>query len=611
MFPVFLAIAAMVAAPCAFAQGTAFTYQGQLDDSGMVADGLYDMQFSVWDQSSGGAQVSSTITYLGLPVEGGLFTAKFEFESGVFTGASRWLEIGVQTNGGGGFTTLAPRTEFTSVPRAILADTAFGVPFNTIKSEEVFDNSLTSADLAPNSVGTSEVIDNSLLAVDLAPGSVAGSEVLDNSLTANDLAANSVGASEIASSAVGQSEIATGGVASPEVLDGSLTTADLNLASVDARYVEVAGDTMTSSLSLVSAGNDADLIIENQYPFITLNRNLASGNNGIIFEENGANLGFLMLEGADGSIHLTTGTTGFGDDLVIMPSGFVGIGTDNPDCGLEVAGAGIWNSSIGIRDTTSGQDWRMAVQGTDFHITKVAGSTFTPVKISATGTSNTLVIDDSKVGIGKLAPSATLDVKGANTNDTSDALVVYNSAGTDLFHIENSGQVGVGNSSPMARLMVTGDGVDPALRVQNGGSTRFSVNANGGATIGTFDLTGSPANGLFVSGGVRVGAPDLPAGYKMSVDGKIICEEVLVQDSGSWPDYVFADDYNLRPLSEVEAHIRSDRRLPGIPDAGTVAVEGISVGQMQKQMMEKIEELTLYIIEQDKRIAELESRMGE
>lgn len=253
----------------------------------------------------------------------------------------------------------------------------------------------------------------------------------------------------------------------------------------------------------------------------------------------------------------------------------------------------------------------MAVLGTDFQITKVAGSTFTPFRISATGTSDTLVIDDSKVGIGTDAPSATLEVEAANTNDTSDALVVYNSAGTDLFHIENSGQVGIGNAAPMARLMVTGDGVDPALRVQNGGSTKFSVNANGGATIGTFDLTGSPANGLFVSGGVQVGTPDLPAGYKMSVDGKIICEEVLVQDSGSWPDYVFADDYKLRPLSEVEAHIKSNRRLPGIPAADTVAAEGISVGQMQKSMMEKIEELTLYILEQDKRIAELESRLGE
>ena len=100
------------------------------------------------------------------------------------------------------------------------------------------------------------------------------------------------------------------------------------------------------------------------------------------------------------------------------------------------------------------------------------------------------------------------------------------------------------------------------------------------------------------------------SGYELSVDGQIACEEILVQDSGSWPDYVFADDYDLLPLKEVEAHINANKRLPGIPSAEVVAEEGISVGAMPKRMMEKIEELTLYTLQQEKRIAELESRLA-
>jgi hypothetical protein len=98
-------------------------------------------------------------------------------------------------------------------------------------------------------------------------------------------------------------------------------------------------------------------------------------------------------------------------------------------------------------------------------------------------------------------------------------------------------------------------------------------------------------------------------GYELSVDGKIVCEELLVEDSADWPDYVFQADYRLQPLEEVEAHIKERKHLPGIPTAAEISKNGLPIGEMQKRMMEKIEELTLHLIEQNKRMTTQDERI--
>jgi hypothetical protein len=105
-------------------------------------------------------------------------------------------------------------------------------------------------------------------------------------------------------------------------------------------------------------------------------------------------------------------------------------------------------------------------------------------------------------------------------------------------------------------------------------------------------------------------ATDTPKpGYELSVNGQIVCEEILVQDSANWPDYVFDETYPLQPLDELEAHIKERRHLPGIPTASEVEKEGFSLGDMQKRMMEKIEELTLYVIDQNKKLSAQDERI--
>ncbi len=97
--------------------------------------------------------------------------------------------------------------------------------------------------------------------------------------------------------------------------------------------------------------------------------------------------------------------------------------------------------------------------------------------------------------------------------------------------------------------------------------------------------------------------------YELIVDGEGILEEVWVKNSTNWPDYVFKDEYNLMPLEDVAEEIESLGHLPGILSEKQVK-DGYAIGEMQKALLEKIEELTLYAIEANKRNKQMQSEIN-
>ena len=105
----------------------------------------------------------------------------------------------------------------------------------------------------------------------------------------------------------------------------------------------------------------------------------------------------------------------------------------------------------------------------------------------------------------------------------------------------------------------------------------------------------------YVTIGGKIG-PTLNGPYRLAVRGKIAATDFNVVATGSWPDYVFSPSYKLRSLEETEAYINEHKHLPNIPAAAIVDKEGFALGDMQKRMMEKVEELTLYLIEANKNI---------
>ncbi len=92
------------------------------------------------------------------------------------------------------------------------------------------------------------------------------------------------------------------------------------------------------------------------------------------------------------------------------------------------------------------------------------------------------------------------------------------------------------------------------------------------------------------------------------MEGSIGSREIVVESSG-WSDFVFKSNYNLRTLDEVEKHINENGHLPEIPNEAEVNENGINLGEMDAKLLQKIEELTLYLIEQNKQNKEQQKRI--
>ncbi|WP_372795737.1 hypothetical protein [Pontiella sp.] len=580
---------AIGAGACAWAQGTAFTYQGQLDDTGLPANGTYDLEFKVYDAGLGGSQVGATVGISGYTMTNGLFEVELDFGGSVFTGADRWLEIGVQTNGGGGFTTLAPRTRFTSAPYAVRAIEAANVSGGINDADANPANELnTGIGLTGSTLGITDA--GGTLNVDLSP-------LVDD----NDWA-YSVG-SGLSGAIYHSGDIALGQYTDP---DGH----GLNVQNYTTGHGAVRG---------------------------------VDGSGSNVFAE--GLLGVLEPSAAPLSLPVSS----------IYNAGVVGVKHDLGGDGVAVAG---WNKDSGslnyggafVADGAGTQNialYARAENGAE----NLAGSFEGPVDVDGdTSIDGLLVVSNSLSVLELHAPSDPLValygggirkswIQAYSDNlyigtDQPGSVILYPNFTTALVANDN-GQVGIGTASTYAELTVNGtvgfpNSTDPMLYIHQSGTTNAprAVAAHSPTypnwgmfyddSTDSFVFSSSSTNAASVAMEVDIGGDFVTintrtraTNYELSVDGQIACEEVLVQDSGSWPDYVFEEDYNLRPLGEVEEHIKANKRLPGIPSAELVAEEGLSIGQMQKRMMEKIEELTLYTIAQEKRIAELESRLAE
>lgn len=238
------------------------------------------------------------------------------------------------------------------------------------------------------------------------------------------------------------------------------------------------------------------------------------------------------------------------------------------------------------------------------------------------------------VGIGLNNPTSSLEVaRGTGTNGTA---VIYGTTHASHFNYGTTedtyirggkangkviindvlglGNVGIGTNAPAHKLQVNTTGNNSGIVHAN--NVGVQVGTYVGYNIGWLGTFSNHPLALFVNNGPPVftittderfqfGETTIPAGYKMSIDGKVICTELEVLVT-PWPDYVFKPDYRLKPLQEVESYIQTNGHLPNIPRAEEIENKSLAVGNMSKLQMEKIEELTLYLIEINKRLKKVE-----
>ncbi len=353
--------------------------------------------------------------------------------------------------------------------------------------------------------------------------------------------------------------------------------------------------------------------------------------------------------------------------MIINASGNVGIGTVSPHAKLDVAGdIRQGGGQINLFETGSStgfmhQIYHVHSAGSNpnnaiiFKVSNGAGVTNEIMRLNGAG----------NVGIGTSVPGFPLDLR--STSSTTQIRLSYPSTGTSYYssigfsdpnqgisnvcarldlgfesltgnsnsylafrtgqspyagntdislermRITSTGNVGIGTTLPGHKLDVAG-----RMRVQTGnGSAGIWLMNNGnsfdaafmgmyddfhlgfyGSVLGNWGMTMNLTNG-------NVGIGVTPAAYKLDVCGTIRSKEIRVETG--WCDYVFEDDYKLRPLQEVEAFIREKKHLPDVTKGEVIESDGLEVGKVSAQMIRKIEELTLYVIELQKQVDALKS----
>ncbi|OJJ17686.1 hypothetical protein BKI52_27885 [marine bacterium AO1-C] len=152
------------------------------------------------------------------------------------------------------------------------------------------------------------------------------------------------------------------------------------------------------------------------------------------------------------------------------------------------------------------------------------------------------------------------------------------------------------NTNEGGEILLMGAGFNPSYKLEN--------------SHGEFRLSNNNGTHMIVTptGNIGIGTSD-PGSYKVAVEGKLGAREIQITQITPWPDYVFASNYKLLPLEEVERFINQHKHLPEVPSAKVVEKEGIEVGKMNATLLRKIEELTLHMIEVNKQVKGLQKKV--
>jgi trimeric autotransporter adhesin len=367
---------------------------------------------------------------------------------------------------------------------------------------------------------------------------------------------------------------------------GALARVDCSNCLVLGSKSSINGATSDVNVGIGTTEPTTKLHVKNTAGGFGMNLESGTANNYLAFTNSAGYMGYAGSFTA--ATNLDFGTSGFGTDvnlvtgsvakMTVKLNGKVGIGTTNPNASLEIKSTSFPSSpSLKLYDNN--------------------------------------VIGYSRLQFQNASGSSYWQIAGLNsTVNANEVLTFSNSASGDLMSITGDGKVGVGTSNPSHKFTIAQpSGIGISQDAGSGGpQIGFYTNPLGTylQTHNNFDLSFATNNGGAAmtlqknTGNVGIGITN--PNEKLAVNGRIRSKEVLVE-AAFWPDFVFDEKYALPTLSEVEKFIAANKHLPNVPSANEVETNGQNLGDIQKKLLQKVEELTLYIIEQNKRIEKLEA----
>lgn len=319
----------------------------------------------------------------------------------------------------------------------------------------------------------------------------------------------------------------------------------------------------------------------------------------------------------DGKLHFSYWAANYHNDhnendvgtyrMTLQNNGYLGLGTTAPSHIFHIKA----NGAVGLLESTSNTAYLRLSTNEGFNnrveFTNRAGGR---AAIWVGGASDAFnVLKNGKVGVGTTSPSAMFQVEANSSASPSENGIYLYQSQTNQHSIISARVNANGSGDPFVSYDVNGEsGWSTGLDNSDGNkfkiaeswsslssSTRFTIERGGEVGIGTT----TPTAKLDVVGSIK--ASGSLSVSSASINGTLTANRVTV-NVGSFPDYVFEDDYKLQPLSEVEKFIKENKHLPKVPSAKEVEQNGMNVGELNVLMMEKIEELTLHLIEQQKRL---------
>ncbi len=371
-----------------FAQGTAFTYQGRLNSGLVPANGSYDLMFTVFATNTAGVAVAGPVTNSAIAVTNGLFTTLVDFGPAVFTGTSNWLEVAVRTNGGAGFTPLAPRTPVTPTPYAIYAASAG----NAVSASTATSANSISATNIMGIIGDASLSTN--VALRTGGNIFSGNQIV----TSGSVGIGLTNPSRIFQIRSGTDRVLSlfqggqaSGVGIESVNDANSANQMLEIRANPTVYTQ--GNVGIGTLNPVSALQVAG----------TVTANLYSGDGSALANLNASNLvsGTVADPRLSANVALRAGGNVFSGNQ-LLTNGSVGIGLTNPTRIFQIR-AGT-NRVLSLFE--GGQ-----ASGVGIESVNDAGSANQMLEIRA----NPTVFTQGGVGIGTLNPTTALEVSGTIT----------------------------------------------------------------------------------------------------------------------------------------------------------------------------------------------------